>query len=405
MLHDPTPGATPANTLPASPGGIFNMAVWTQPGGALVYIQGSRDSLRCYRITGSTFEPTPVSVTPSIQQYSRIGMTISADGSSLDTGILWETSGDFNDPNAAGTLHAFQASDLVVELWNSDMNGGRDTMGAIAKFANPTVANGRVYVPTFSGRVEIYGLLPTSSVTQPSIGTVASAASYEQDAVSPGELVAITGVNLGPANGASLTLDDNGMVTTSLADTRVYFDGTPVPLIYTSTGQVNAIAPFGLATDSTQIQVEYQGQASSAVTMAVAQTTPGIFAADGSGAGQGAILNQDGTVNSADNPAAPGSVITLYITGAGPLNPAVQDGSVIKPDPPPQAALEVTATVGTLPATVLYAGGAPGIVAGVMQVNVQIPPDSPQDGAVALMLQAGGRNTQSGITLAVGAKQ
>ena len=91
---------------------------------------------------------------------------------------------------------------------------------------------------------------------------MANAASYTQDAVSPGEMVAIFGSNLGPPTPAGLQLNDSGSVATSLADTQVLFDGVPSPMIFASDGQVNAIVPFGMAAATTQVQVQYKGQAS-----------------------------------------------------------------------------------------------------------------------------------------------
>jgi hypothetical protein len=87
-------------------------------------------------------------------------MTISADGGQDNTGILWETTGDYDNPSTPGTLHAFDATNLANELWNSDMRPGQDFLGSPVKFVSPTVANGKVYVPTLSGTVAVYGLLP-----------------------------------------------------------------------------------------------------------------------------------------------------------------------------------------------------------------------------------------------------
>ena len=72
-----------------------------------------------------------------------------------------------------GTLHAFDAMNVSQELWNSDMMGSRDALGSFTKFANPTVANGKVYVPTASNQVTVYGLLPV-----PGIAAVVNAASF-----------------------------------------------------------------------------------------------------------------------------------------------------------------------------------------------------------------------------------
>jgi uncharacterized protein (TIGR03437 family) len=382
---------------------IFNFAVWSRTGSTYIYVQGEREGVKCFQLTSAGFDTSPVSMASALVRYGRIGMTISANGDRNDSGVLWETTGDYNDPSAPGTLHAFDASNLTNELWNSDMNPGRDGMGAVAKFVSPTVVNGKVYVPTFSNAVVVYGLLGPNGddVTQPVIGAVANAASYSQDSVSPGELVAIFGSNLGPANPAGLQLDASGLVATNLADTRVLFDGIPGPMESTSANQVNAIVPFGVSSQSTQVQVEYQGQLSDPFSMKVAPSSSGIFAANGSGGGQGLILNQDGTINSADNPASTGSVIVLYATGAGQISPAGQDGAVVTADSLPQPVLAVSALVGGQAAKVLYAGGAFGIVEGIIQVNLLIPTGALAGPSVPVVLQIGDRNSQPGLTLAL----
>ena len=88
----------------------------------------------------------------SLRGSSGVGLTISADG--VSKGILWETTG-----NTVGTLHAYDASNLGNELWNSDLDSAVDNLGGFAKFVNPTVVNGKVYVATSSGAVVVYGSL------------------------------------------------------------------------------------------------------------------------------------------------------------------------------------------------------------------------------------------------------
>jgi hypothetical protein len=102
-------------------------------------------------------DSSPLSVGATLVQYSRLGMTLSADGILNGTGILWEITGNPHDSTTSGTLRAFDASNLTNELWNSDVNPA-DNMGPIMKFVSPTVANGRVYIPTFDSKVVVYGL-------------------------------------------------------------------------------------------------------------------------------------------------------------------------------------------------------------------------------------------------------
>jgi uncharacterized protein (TIGR03437 family) len=114
------------------------------------------------------------------------------------------------------------------------------------------------------------------------------------------------------------------------------------------------------------------------VTVFVNAATPGIFTLDSSGTGTAAVLNQDGSVNSKTNPAAAGSVISLFVTGTGATLPGLPDGSLAPLEPPfPLPATLPGASVDGLPAQVLYAGPAPGEIYGLTQINVQLPATLP----------------------------
>ena len=143
------------NTYQVGAGYIFNFAVWSKPDGAIIYLHPKGGPLESYAISEDQLSPAPLSSTNVDTATARIGMTISANGLDDTSGILWEiTAGG----DGSGTLHAFDASNLT-ELWNSDMNSSRDALGAFPKFVSPTVVNGRVYAPTFSNAVAVYGLL------------------------------------------------------------------------------------------------------------------------------------------------------------------------------------------------------------------------------------------------------
>jgi hypothetical protein len=93
--------------------------------------------------------------------YSGAMLSVSSNGSRDGTGILWASyafSGDAESNVTPGILRAFDASDVTRELWNNRQNISRDGSGAYAKFAAPTIANGHVYLPTFSNQVVVYGL-------------------------------------------------------------------------------------------------------------------------------------------------------------------------------------------------------------------------------------------------------
>jgi len=384
-------------------GGIFNMAIWSRPDGAYVYVPELNSTFKCYQVAGGAFNQTPVSVSLTGGTDPYEGMAISANGTQNGTAILWATTGDNTQVTLPGTLHAYDATNLANEVWNSDMTGGTDSLGTFAKFANPTVVNGNVYVPTWSNSVTVYGLLPqnTGGQPQPAIGGIANSASYAVNSVSPGELVTIFGNNVGPANAVGAQFDFSGNLLTLIGGTQVLFDGIPAPMIYASGSQLNAVVPFGIANKTTQVQVVYAGQASNAFSMNVSAATPGVFTSDGSGSGQAAALNQDYSINSSGNPAAQGSVVTIYAEGAGQLNPPLPDGSVVTADNLPQPVLPVSVLVNGQTATVWYAGGAPGNVAGVLQVNFQLPDGTPSGPNVPVVLQVGKATSKQSLTIAV----
>jgi uncharacterized protein (TIGR03437 family) len=228
---------------------------------------------------------------------------------------------------------------------------------------------------------------------------VTSAGDYVGGVISPGEIIDIFGTNIGPSTPQGLQIGSNGTVSNDIAGVQVWFDGKAAPLIYASKGQVAAVVPFAV-TGITWMQIMVNGEPSPTLLMPVAQAIPALLTSDSSGFGQAAALNQDGSINNASNPAKAGNVIVLFGTGFGPTTPVVPDGSIYSA-PLPKLSLPITATIGGQPATVQYAGPAPGLVAGVMQVNVVIPPGA-GTGAVPVQLWVGGAYaTQANVTVSL----
>lgn len=231
---------------------------------------------------------------------------------------------------------------------------------------------------------------------------VVNAASYESGSVSPGEIITIYGQGIGPPRLTHQTPTVEQGFGNVLADTRVYFDGVAAPLIYVKATQLSAIVPCAVAgKSSTELAVDYAGIVSNTVEIPVAATLPGIFSLDSTGQGQGAVLvHPSYLVNGPANPAPPGSIIILYTTGEGQTNPGGVDGQLaISAYPAPL--LPVSVRIGGIEATVLYAGAAPGLVAGVMQVNVVVPEGVTPSDTVPVILKVGDRISQPGITVAV----
>ncbi len=228
---------------------------------------------------------------------------------------------------------------------------------------------------------------------------ITSAGSYAANAVSPGELISLFGFNLGAPGTAQV---QNGRFPTVLANTSLTFDGVPAPLIYNNSLQLNAIVPYEIAGKSSTNITLQAGSMSYSATVPVVAATPALFTADSSGAGQAAALNQDGTPNSPASPANPGDVIVLYGTGEGLISPLPADGTITSTSPPePAPKLPVTVNIGGMPAEVIYAAAAPGLTAGVIQINARIPAAIPYSHHVPISWSAGNFVSQANVTIAI----
>jgi uncharacterized protein (TIGR03437 family) len=170
--------------------------------------------------------------------------------------------------------------------------------------------------------------------------------------------------------------------------------------LFASPSQIDTVVPFGVTGTTAQIQIMYQGQPAVSATVPVQPASPAVFSMNGEGGGQGAILNQDGSVNTHSNPAAPGSVVVLYATGAGITMPASQDGQIVTA-PYPEPMLPVSVSIYGLPAQVLYAGAAPGLVAGVLQINVIVPAGAGPYTYDQVVVTVGDYVSPSAVTLTV----
>jgi uncharacterized protein (TIGR03437 family) len=199
---------------------------------------------------------------------------------------------------------------------------------------------------------------------------VASAAGNGVKAyVAPGEFVSLYGSLLGPSPGVSAILDSQGRIANQLAGVQVLFNGIPSPLLYASQNQVNALVPYGITGGATAtVQVTTAGGYSPAVSLNLRPAQPEVF----SSGGAALALNQDNSVNSPQNPAAPGSSITIFASGAGGLRSSPPDGSI-----PSEAGggpvLPVAVLLNNRSLEVLYAGNAPGLVINLLQINLRLP--------------------------------
>ena len=230
-------------------------------------------------------------------------------------------------------------------------------------------------------------MLPvTLNTVDPQLTAIVHSASYAQGAISPGEIVTLFGIALGPANGAGLTLDASGAVSTTLAGVRVLFDGVAAPLVYVSGTQISAAAPYDLdGKTTTSVHVVYSGRLSNTINVPLTFASPGVYTVDASGKGPAATFRT-------------GDIISIYLTGEGQTTPGGINGKVTVT--PPIPLLPVTATLDGQPVEVQFYGEAPGIVSGVMQVNIRVPGNA-RSGELPLVVSVGGVPSQSGVTVSV----
>ena len=208
-----------------------------------------------------------------------------------------------------------------------------------------------------------------TATTGPRIGCVISAASYRNSGVTPGMVVTLFGKGMGPAEGVVASLVD-GKIPVSLGGVRVLFNGVPAPLLFVREDQINAVAPFSLAGVSTaEVRVEYSGGPVEGRSVNVKSADAGIFRFGSTEFG--AVLNEDGSVNTPANPAARGSVVTFWGTGMGPFQATYEDGSIVGANFSPLLP-RVRVTVGGVEGQLLYAGASPDMVAGVTQINLRL---------------------------------
>jgi uncharacterized protein (TIGR03437 family) len=306
----------------------------------LLYVATEYSPVRAYRIANASVNAQPSS--KSSFTTSALGATPSISANGTADGLVWILAGP------EGELQAYDAANLAHMLYSSSTLSG-DAPGSWVEFTVPTIADGKVYVGT-QDQLVVYGLL-NSAPGQ--VRAVVNGASFAPGAVSPGSIMSLFGTGLAPPGvqaGAAGT-----PLPVSLGDVEVKVNGEPAGLEYVSADQINALLPPDVPSGSAQIAVTVSGTALGPLDVTVAAAAPGIFSTS---SGDAAALNDDddSALVTPATPAKPGETVSLFLTGLD-----AED-----------ALLPVTATVGGLPASIQYAGPAPGYV-GVEQVNLLLP--------------------------------
>jgi uncharacterized protein (TIGR03437 family) len=315
------------NIYVSTPKGILKIT----PGGALSTVLDGLNSPRGLAVTATGDLIVADTGANVVRRLSSTGVlsTIAGTGAAGFSG----------DGLPASTAQLNSPADLVVDL------------------------SGTIWIAD-SGNNRLRMLAPSVVADVTATATLVHSATLAPGPIAPGEIITIFGAGFDPNQ------------------TQLVFGGEPATVFYAGTGQINALAPMDLTPNSiTDIGIMVDGTKVADVPSQVVSAAPGIFTT-GNGTGQAAAVNQDGTLNSASNPAARGSIVSFYATGQG------------------QAAGAVSLKIGLYPAQLLYAGPAPGFP-GLMQINAQVPAGFLPPGIQPVVLAVGSATSQAGVTIAV----
>lgn len=244
---------------------------------------------------------------------------------------------------------------------------------------------------------------------QPKIaeGGIVSAAGFGYpDAVSSWQLLTVFGSGLGPREGQGISLDGLGRASSQPAPHPTLqlgprplggpSRGDPLPVVFASDTQMTVQVPLLKGSAPTTLYWSWNGLLLSyPKPLPILGVTPGIFVQGAGRDGPAAALNQDSTLNSPQRPAERGSVVQFYLTGLGRLTPPLAGPGAFNSAIELQRTAEpVIARIGGQTAAVEFAGGAPGFIGGLYQVNVRVPPAA-ATGAQAVEFDVAGRSTQT----------
>ncbi len=328
--------------------------------------------------------------------------------SSLSPAIVNAGSGAFvltvNGTNFGSSAHVWwNGQDRTVISSSPTQLTARITANDVLNVGRASVA---VFVPSSGAGLSIpqnFVIGPPPTITQG--GIVSSANPFGGSTGSPGALITIYGNNLtGVLQSAGSGVTEFPLPST-LGGVTVIIGNDFAPIYSVTPGAVNVQVPYELAIRTQAVQIQFNGFTANS-SLAIANVTPSLFSMDESGSGQGAVrIANTATIPApvgafaGSAPAHPGDYLEVYCTGLGTVNPAVADGAAPSASPLSQTTHTASATVGGLPATVLFSGLTPGI-AGLYVVDVQIPMTVQTGNAVPITLTIGGV-TSNTVTVAV----
>jgi uncharacterized protein (TIGR03437 family) len=298
----------------------------------------------------------------------------------------------------SGQLDAMTTGGLAIDasgnLYVAGNNLGRDLITTPGAFETTNPASN----PNCCTHGFVAKIAPTTApqiTVRRSSVDVFNAATFQTGGIAPNEFITLKGTGLGPATGVSSAM------TTQLAGSSVSIGGTAAYLTYAQDGQVNVLVPFGVSClQNTTIEVQFNGVKGNTVTIPVAASSPGIFT-QAYGPGQAWMVNQDGTFNSASNPALRNTYVAFWLTGQGLVNTTLTDGTQPPGPSYPAPMLPVSVSLGgvAVPAANLAFDGL--VYSGEVQINLLIPANAPTGNAVPLVVTIGAASSRSDATIAI----
>jgi hypothetical protein len=289
-------------------------------GGPILYNWSGSDTLKAYPFNGSQFATAPSQQGGPTPSWPGGFLALSANGSQPGSGVVWGTavtSGSLGgNPPAPGALYAFDAGNLGNELWDTTQNPGRDGFGDIGKFVPPLVANGKVYLATWSSQVVVYGLLSTVSVSQTSL----SFGSEPVNSSSAPKSVTVTNTGVVPLSISGISLSNT----------------SPHPFSQTnncgSSVAVNASCTINVVFDPSAL-----GAASATLTIATGASTGGTqtVALSGTGAAPSFSVSPSSVAFGVLPPNSASSPMPVTVTNTGSVVLAISSITLSSASPQP----------------------------------------------------------------------
>jgi uncharacterized protein (TIGR03437 family) len=280
---------------------------------------------------------------------------------------------------------------IITTIAGTDQQGysgdGGLAINALLSFPHAVLpdGSGNIYIADTQNNVIRELTIPGPAIAPNKVLNSASGAAQ----ISPGSLASIYGTNLA----TSTTPGAGAPLPTVFAEASVSVNGKTAPILYASPSQINFQVPWETATGNASVTVTVDGTTSAPATVAVTSAAPGIFAYTTGAAIVQNFTSSGITLNSSSNPAHGGSVIIAYLTGSGPVTPAVADGAAAPSTGLTQTVSTPVVTIGGTSAQVQFSGLTPGFV-GLLQLNITVP-SGMAAGSYPMIVSIGGQASNS----------